>query len=102
MDRYISTIISEFSRLLGINRQENRVRGLAIRNVSLSCVLRSLGLRLGGGSRMAGLPVTVASRVGAAMASACSTRLEQPTVLHGVPHCWRPARTAWRVSGRVD
>jgi hypothetical protein len=80
MDRYISTIISKFSDLLGINCQENSVSGLAIQDSGLSTVLRSLGLRLGGGSSMAVSHVAVTAHVRSAN--------------------WRPARWARHVSGK--
>jgi hypothetical protein len=79
MDRYISTIISKFSILLGINCQENCVSGLAIQSFGLSSLVRSLGLRHGGGSSMAGSHVLVTVRVSTAN--------------------WRPAGVARHVSG---
>jgi hypothetical protein len=79
MDRHISAIIRGFSILLGINCQENRVSGLAIQDSGFSSLLRSLGLRHGGGSSLAGLHVAVATaRVSSAN--------------------WRPAAVARRVS----
>jgi len=78
MDRYISTIISKFSILLGINCQENSGSGLAIPGFGLSSLVRSLGLRLGSGSSMAGSHVAVTAHVSTA--------------------CWRPAGLARRVS----
>jgi hypothetical protein len=79
MDRYISTIISKFSILLGINCQENCVSGLAIPGFGLRSLVRSLGLRHGSGSSMAGLHVLVVARVSTAN--------------------WRPAGMARHVSG---
>jgi hypothetical protein len=79
MDRYISAIIRRFSILLGINCQENCVSGLAIQGFGLSSLVRSLGLRHGGGSSMAGSHVLVTVRVSTAN--------------------WRPAGVARHVSG---
>jgi hypothetical protein len=95
MDRYISTIINRFSTLLGINYQETRVSGLAIRGLGLSLLVRSLGLRHGGGSSMAGLRVAVVKPyVRSAIAGAVPAPVHQVTSV-GVPqHCWRPARMA--------
>ncbi len=101
MERYISTIIRQFSILLGINRQGSLVgRGLAIPGFSISSLVRSLGLRLGGGSSMAGCHVTVTSRVRSAIAGAVPATVHKDTVKL-VPHCWRPARLAWRDSGKI-
>jgi len=80
MDRYISAIIRKFSILLGINCQENCVSGLAIQDSGLCSLLRSLGLRHGGGSSMAGLHVAVVAHVRTAN--------------------WRPAGMARHVSGK--
>jgi len=80
MNRYISAIIRKFSILLGINCRENCVSGLAIQDSGLSSLLRSLGLRHGGGSSMAGLHVAVVAHVSTAN--------------------WRPAGMARHVSGK--
>jgi hypothetical protein len=80
MDRYISAIVCKFSILLGINCRENCVSGLAIPGFGLSSLMRSLGLRHGGGSSMAGLHVAVVAHVSSAN--------------------WRPAGMARHVSGK--
>jgi hypothetical protein len=100
MDRYISTIINKFSNLFGIKGQENRVSGLAISGFGLRLLGRSLGLRHGGGSSMAGLHVAVA-RVSSATAAAVPAPVHQATSV-GVPqHCWRPTSVAWHDSGNI-
>jgi hypothetical protein len=94
MDRYVSTVISKFSILLGINCRENSVSGLAIQVFGLSSLVRYLGLRHGSASSMAGSPVTVASRVSSAIAGAVPAPVKNITSV-GIPqHCWRPARRA--------
>jgi hypothetical protein len=98
MNRYISTIISKFSILLGINCQENRVSGLAIQGSSFSRLVRSLGLRLGSGSSWAGSHVMV--RVSSAPAGAIPAPVYKHTSV-GVPPCWRPATVAWRDSDKI-
>jgi len=80
MNRYISAIVRGFSILLGINNRENRGSGLAIQDSGLSSLLRSLGLRHGGGSSSAGQHVLVTVRVRTAN--------------------WRPAGMARHVSGQ--
>ena len=80
MNRYISAIIRKFSILLGINCQENRGSGLAIQDSGLSSLVRSLGLRHGGGSSLAGQHVLVTVRVSSAN--------------------WHPAGMARHVSGK--
>jgi hypothetical protein len=80
MNRYISAIVRKFSILLGINNRENCGSGLAIHDSGLSSLLRSLGLRHGGGSSSAGQHVLVTVRVSTAN--------------------WRPAGMARHVSGK--
>ena len=80
MNRYISAIVRKFSILLGINSRENCGSGLAIQGSGLSSLVRSLGLRHGGGSSLAGLHVLVTARVSTAN--------------------WRPAGMARHVSGK--
>ena len=80
MNRYISAIVRGFSILLGINNRENCGSGLAIQDSGLSSLVRSLGLRHGGGSSLAGQHVLVAVHVSAAN--------------------WRPVRMARHVSGK--
>jgi hypothetical protein len=100
MDRYISTIISKFSNILGINSQKNCVSGVAIRGFGLKSMLRALGLRLGGGSSMA-VSLVAVSRVTTATAAAAHMPVHQGTRA-SVLHCWRPAEMVWRVSGKID
>jgi len=99
MERKISAIIRKFSILLGINNQEKCGSGLATTDFSLSSLVRSLGLRHGGGSSMAGSHVISTSRVSSAMAGVAPAPVYRVTG-KCVPHCWRPARMAWRDSGK--
>ena len=94
MDRYISTIISKFSILLGINCRENCVSGLAIPGFGLSSLLCSLGLRYSSASSMAGLHVTVTSHVSSAIAGAVPAPVQTVTSVLVPQHCWRPAQVA--------
>jgi hypothetical protein len=94
MDRYISTIINRFSNLLGINCQENVGSGLAISCFGLSLLGRSLGLRHGGGSSMAGSHVPVMVRVSSAIAGAAPASVQKITDVAVQQHCWRPAQVA--------
>jgi hypothetical protein len=79
MDRYISAIVRKISNLLGVKCLKKCGIGLAIQDSGLVGLLRSLGLRHGGGSSWAGSRVAVA-RVSTAR--------------------WRPAGMARRVSGK--
>jgi hypothetical protein len=80
MNRYISAIVRKISVLLGIDNRVNCGRGLAIQDSGLSSLLRSLGLRHGGGSSLAGQHVLVTVRVSSAN--------------------WRPAAVERHVSGQ--
>jgi hypothetical protein len=100
MERYISTTARKFSNLLGIiGRMSLVVSGLAIPGFVLSSLKRSLGLRHGGGSTRAGSHVPVRLRVSLALAGATPAPVHQITGKQ-VSHCWRPARLAWRDSGK--
>jgi hypothetical protein len=87
MNRYISTITNRFSILLGINCQENCGSGLAISGFGLSLLGRSLGLRHGGGSSMAGWHVPVAVHVGLAIAAATPAIVRKDTIVGVSRHC---------------
>ena len=100
MDRFISTIISQFSNILGINGQENSVSGMAIRGSGLGWLLRSLGLRHGGGSRVAVSLVAVSRVSTATAAAAVDSHVYKPTCV-SVPHCWRPAGMVRHDSGQI-
>jgi hypothetical protein len=98
MDRYISTIISKFSILLGFNSRENCVSGLAIQISALRSLVRSLGLRYSSASIMAGSRVAVTSRVSSASAGAGTLPVHKNTGVLVPQHCWRPAQVGRHVS----